>query len=658
MTKKYLLGQSLVELLLAMGLAAILLPALLTGLISSREGKAQQNQRVEAVSLLNEAVEATRSVKEKGWGNIATSGLFHPEIDPLDSSWLLVAAEESISNFTRSISISDVYRDQSGNIVTTGGTLDPSTKKATITVSWASPLPSQISSTLYLARLDNLSLVHTTQEDFNSGILSGTTVRETDPSPEQIPDDGEIVLSAGGGGDWCAPLTSIVEELDLPKSGKATAVTAIEGEAYAGTGENSAGESLADINITNTNPPIASLIETVDGYKTNDIFGEDDYAYIATDKNSEEAAIFDISQIPFTWVGKMNPPVNENGESIFVSGNTGYLVVKRKLWNYDLTSKVGDRPEIDTDGVDLAGEGRSVYVVGGYAYVAIEGNNNVQLQIIDVATNQSNMTVVGQADINNQHGQDVYVNQTGTRAYIVTNATSPEEKEFHIVDTTNKTNPVKIGPGYYTNGMSPEGIEVVPGGRAIIVGRGGEEYQVVDITDENSPVRCGGMDVDSGIFDSASILESDGDAYTYIVSGDADSEFKIIQGGPGGQFNTSGTFESSIIDRSAEPYKTAFNRIIASVNEPTNTDIKLQVAVAEAIDNSCSNITFDYAGPDGNSDTFFEFSNNLIAGPIPYSSGQSGYKNPGECFRYKAFFETTDSGTTPIIYDVTINYSP
>ena len=60
-------GQTLIELILTVGLGAILLPVLLLGVISSREGKAQQNQRIDAVTLLKEGEEAVRNIREKGW---------------------------------------------------------------------------------------------------------------------------------------------------------------------------------------------------------------------------------------------------------------------------------------------------------------------------------------------------------------------------------------------------------------------------------------------------------------------------------------------------------------------------------------------------------------------------------------------------------------
>jgi type II secretory pathway pseudopilin PulG len=641
-------GQSLIELLLVIGLTAIILPAILTGLVASRSGKVQQNSRLEAVAILKEAQEAVRNVREKDWNTFAVNGTFNPQIS--GSSWILATGSATINGFTRQVVISDVNRDPiTGAIVLTGGTLDPSTKKVVTTISWTTPTPSFVTSTTYIARLDNITYTETLKAQFDAGTKTGTAVTNTS--------GGEITLGSGGQGDWCNPATpsgSLV--LDLPKSGKATAVTAVFGEAYAGTGENSAGESLADIAITDANPPVASLIETVDGYKTNDIFGEPDYAYLATDKNNEEVVIYNISSTPFTKAGFFNAPPNENGDSIFVLGNIGYVVIKDTLYNFDLSSKTGSRPILDPNGVKLAKYGTSVYVVGTYAYVAISGDNNVQLEIIDV-NNSSNMVSVGKADVNNQSAQDVFVNSTGTRAYVVTNATSPQEREFHIVNTENKSSPSKVGSGYYTTGMSPEGVEVVTGNKAIVVGQGGEEYQVVDITDENSPVRCGGLQIDTGIFDSASLIEPDGDAFTYIVTGDATAEFKIIPGGAGGvQYASSGTFESQTIPIPMPVNTTSFNRFEVSVNRPSQTDIQFQAAVAQAVLGSCNGVSFTFVGTDGTNSTFFTTS--VTSGTQTFDYAIPTAINPGQCFRYKEFLSTSDSSQSPIFYDITINYAP
>src|SRR3989338_7940320 len=98
-------GQALVELLVAFAFASMLLPGLITGLVASREGKAQQIQRLEATGLLREAQEALRVVRETNWSNTSINATYHPQIS--GSSWVLSAGSENISGYTRQIVISD-----------------------------------------------------------------------------------------------------------------------------------------------------------------------------------------------------------------------------------------------------------------------------------------------------------------------------------------------------------------------------------------------------------------------------------------------------------------------------------------------------------------------------------------------------------------------
>ncbi len=162
-------GQLLIELLVAVGLSAILIPAVTAGFIASRQGQAQQRQRLEATTLAREAGDAIRVVRESGWANVSVNGTYHPEIS--GSSWVLVSGAQSINDFTRSIEITDVFRDTGGAIVESGGLLDPSTKHIEVTVSWGTPVPSSVTNAYYLTRLDNNAWVQTTQDDFDAGTL-------------------------------------------------------------------------------------------------------------------------------------------------------------------------------------------------------------------------------------------------------------------------------------------------------------------------------------------------------------------------------------------------------------------------------------------------------------------------------------------------------
>jgi len=99
-----------------------------------------------------------------------------------------------------------------------------------------------------------------------------------------------------------------------------------------------------------------------------------------------------------------------------------------------------------------------------------------------------------------------------------------------------------VGNGYNTSGMSPTGITAVTGNKAIIVGTGGtNQYQVIRISDETNPILCGALQYSTGINGIAAVLQSNGYAYSYIITGDTDAELKIILGGAGeGNYSSAG----------------------------------------------------------------------------------------------------------------------
>ncbi|KKU95080.1 hypothetical protein A3C34_00100 [Candidatus Amesbacteria bacterium RIFCSPHIGHO2_02_FULL_48_21] len=633
---KLLKGVSLVEIILVMGLMAILLPALLTGLVASRAGQPQTQQRAAAVGLLRENVEALRVVRERNWPGFAVNGTYH--LVPQSGTWYLAAGAETLGDFTRSLAIADVYRDAEGLIVTTGGNLDPSTKKINHSVSWSTPLPSSLTEESYLTRyLDNLLYTQTTQADFEAGILTGTAVTNTA--------GGEVILGAGGYGDWCNPELTL-PSLDLPKSGIANAVTAFAGRAFAGTGNNASGESFVNISVSDTNPPQPAILGTFSNYKTNDVFGEANYGYIATDTNSKEVIIIDFSANPYTEVGFFNTPfATADATSIFVSGNRGYVTAGYFLYIFDLSSKSGSRPLLGFN--LLLGLGTSVVVKGNYAYVSIS-NSPIEMQIIDI-TNPWSIFQTGYADVNGQDGKRIFVNDSSTRGYLVTGA-SDSKREFFVLDISSKSGARPTLGSYESGGMNPKNLSVVSGNKAIIVGTGAEEYQVLDITDETHPLRCGGLNLDVGVNGIASVLETDGDAYSYIITGDVSSEFKIIEGGPGGRYASSGTFESSIFDPG---YQTAFNRVTFTTALPNQTDLNFQIAAADTVGGTCLGADYVYVGPDGTSATFY-----TAAAALPLSDDGNGFENPARCLRYKGYFSTQDSGSTPVLYDLSVNYSP
>jgi type II secretory pathway pseudopilin PulG len=639
-------GQSIVEIVIVMGLMAILLPALVVGLIASRSGKAQDKQRLAATGLIRESREAIRSVRERGWANIAANGTYYPVIS--NGQWTLVSGSETVNGFTRSITIADVQRSTLGAIVTTGGTTDPSSKKITYTVGWTSPNSYSLQVNEYLQRyLDNMEWLTTTQADFNLGTKTGVVTTNTS--------GGEVQLAAGGSADWCTPALTITA-VDLPKSGTANTLSAIEGRVFAGTGENSSGVSFANMSISNTKPPTATNLGTADGYKTNSIFGETNYVYLATDTNSKEIVILDLTTLDpvtlkYSEVGYFDAPGAGNAGAAYVVGNIGYALVDAKMYSFDLSSKSGSRPMLTS--VTLSGTGTSLTISGSYAYVTTTSTTQ-QMQIIQIGTNSTSLSVVGYASLTAQSGRDVEVNSTSTRAYVATSA-SATQNEFFVVDISSKTGSRSVMGTFDTSGMDPKALTVVTGNKVIIVGSGGVEYQVVNISNEASPVMCGSLNIDTGVNGISSVLEADGDAFSYIITGDSAAELRIIEGGPGGSYAVSGTFESSVL---ATTSAAAFNGFTASVNQPVSTSILMQVSVAPAIGATCSGVTYTYVGPNGDQSAYYTPNGSSISGVIPLGTYGTNYSNPNKCFRYKTYFSSTDKYQSPELEDVRVNYSP
>jgi hypothetical protein len=184
-------GQALVELLVAMGIASLMLPAMATAIVASREGRVQQHMRLEATALLRETNEAVRSVREKDWNQFALVGSFHTIHS--GGVWSLAPGTQTIGQFTQRVVIAETQRNTTtGVIVTSGGTVDPSTIKATVTISWATPVFSYISNEAYFQRYSgNTSWSETATADFSDGTLTNTVASSTG--------GGQVELAAAGG---------------------------------------------------------------------------------------------------------------------------------------------------------------------------------------------------------------------------------------------------------------------------------------------------------------------------------------------------------------------------------------------------------------------------------------------------------------------------
>jgi Tfp pilus assembly protein PilV len=179
------LGSTLVEVLVAIGLSGIMLPALAAAIITSNHARPTATQQLIASGILQEMTAATRSIREKGWTNVSTDGTYHPVVS--SGGWALASGSLTTNGFTEQIVISDVERNSSLAIVASGGTADPSTKLVTETVSWTTPTSSSVSASSYLTRWQKQAAwQQTSVADFSGDVLTGTQVTNTSGGEVQL----------------------------------------------------------------------------------------------------------------------------------------------------------------------------------------------------------------------------------------------------------------------------------------------------------------------------------------------------------------------------------------------------------------------------------------------------------------------------------------
>lgn len=658
-------GQSLIELMIAMALSIILIPAILASMITTREGRAQSDQRLQASLLLEEASEAILAIKEKDWQEIENNGTFHPV--NINNFWTLEDGEEDLIGIKRSITISSVNRNTSGVIVDVGGSLDPSTKKIKIDVTWNAPNSSSLQTTMYLTRYVNKALIQTSVEDF-TGAEGNLSKLDSVAIINKL--GGEVALTNIAYADWCKPQDFIINQINLPKL--SNAIYARQGGAYLGSGDGS-GESPAFINVSiNTPPPPASPSASVAGtfngaYTTNSIYSDGTYVYLSTTKTTEQVIILDLSTNPYSQIGTVTVPGGLGANSVYLHGNILFVASGEYLYSFDLTVKTGPHTTVKGSRKMIAGiwsqpTARHVVVADNRAYVGT-GGSLLGLQSFSFNSDGSNIKFEAAAVLTfSQQSQGLYVDSSRKLAYIAFNNASGLSftRGFVVVDiSSTRWFIINYYPNNYafnTQGMDPRGITVPTGNRAITVGTGGnQQYQVFDTstldshTQEKTP--CGGMSVNNGVYGISSILDQYNNAYSYIITGDSSNQFKIIRGGLGGTgYLSSGTFESSSFDATSSA---VFNRIDFTASKSASTDIKFQLGIADPVSESCNNANYVFVGPDLTSGTYF-----ATASAIGFNDDEIGYENPARCMRYKAYLSTTDTQKTPVLHDITINFSP
>jgi len=143
------LGFTIIEVLVACSIISVSMFALVQTAQKGMQLSIYSLDKSQASLLLEEGAEAIKSIRDNDWTVVAVDGSYHLYFNISTKIWVLDASTTSLAGcipsypidsfFDRTITISSVNRDSSNDdIVTSGGTIDPKTKKVTVTVTWSS----------------------------------------------------------------------------------------------------------------------------------------------------------------------------------------------------------------------------------------------------------------------------------------------------------------------------------------------------------------------------------------------------------------------------------------------------------------------------------------------------------------------------------------
>lgn len=624
-------GQSLIELLIAIGLTAVLLPALITAIVATTEGRAQSAQRTDATNLLKEAEEAIRIIRETNWQQISTNGTYHPTI--VGSNWTLSPGAETINGYSRKIDIQDTQRDASGNI-SLSGTIDPSTKKIISTVSWTTPISSQVDSAAYITRyLSNANIQETTQAQFNLGTKVNTQVVNNA--------GGEVELTQSStSGDYgnkfrttatsnIGNMTSINHKTSLRFTAQATkTLNAVR--VYLQTENGASPQYRYGIQASSGTNPSGTYLGS--GTQTNTSTGWKTIA-ISPSVTLTAGSIYHLVVEPVgTPTGSANIGLRRSTPQNLLYAQTS--VADPQANTLLKTSAAGAwavqnfQPIYQLDYSDSTFEGNPYET---NAEVSIFANNwiaekftvsgvsktatSVSFCVRKIGTPGGNLSVELRDDAN----LSIYTGVLTTIAATPTAYTCPGSWQTHTF----------LSPVTLTSGTTYRIILRTTGGN------NANSYRLQRVDTSNSVSNTITYDGTSSVYSSTTTAAP---PWTDTNNSDLASYYFTYTTPP--TYAASGTFESQTKDAGT---LVAFNNILSSVTVPPSTTILFQLAINN---NNTSWAPADFFGPDGSSSTFFSPS-----AFVPLN------KISGRYIRYKVFM-TSSGVATPSLSEININNSP
>ncbi len=202
-------GVLIVEAILSIALFAIFAAGAIYLLTASILTSRTAQRHATATAYATEAIEAVQSIDRFAWNELADSPDSSYGLQEIGDDWTLTSEPDhphGDMNFTRTITISDVYRDSSDQLtdVAAGNTFDPHTRKIAVQIEWLTDTGSsqQLSSYTYLSDWDATTISDDAVTDWSAGTLDHLRVSNIDDGELQIIQPTLEVGSVTVGNSW------------------------------------------------------------------------------------------------------------------------------------------------------------------------------------------------------------------------------------------------------------------------------------------------------------------------------------------------------------------------------------------------------------------------------------------------------------------------
>lgn len=611
LTKKR--GFSTVEIMLAISIFAIFTIGLLYLSIDTIQRDSRINLNTESLLYAQEGIEAARSIADKNY-LLLTNGDHGLYINGGD--WDFVPAPEDIDGFyERTITVEDVYRNESGDIDEAGTQYDPDIKKVTSEVSWlqAGIIPKTTSLTTYIANWKGDDVIQTTCTEINEGTFDNT---DTTPLPSPPSDNCGIKLfEIEVGSDFFSTVNLGKHANDVDIDGN---------YAYLASSDEGEGFSIADISDIENPSIIANLDVTGKGRYVRK---SGNYAYLGVARANSGLAIVNVSN-PNSPSLSTSEDIGEIGNQPDTFDNNLYMAVNAENESflvYDISDKSSP---ILLDSIQFNDEVYVIQINGNYAYLGLD-DDNLGFRVVDIS-DPNNVSQIASLNV----GEEVNaIEIQGNIAFLGTEDTADSLQVVNISDPSNPTIITSINVNGEIQDLTITGDYLYAA-----VDEANAGLAAINISNPYSPYLAYNLD----ILGKGTGIDSDTN-YVYI-STDVSNRGLVIVGVTVLEMMMNGTYESPTFDTGSND--TRYNFIEWDHTEVPSGSVKFQIRTASTTGNIGS---ATWVGHDGTNATYYENSRTAIT----LDPGASGSRY----FQYKAYLDS-DGVTTPVINSVKINYTP